>query len=236
METYYDTLNVKPDCSFEELRSSYLLLCKKYHPDKNGDEKMFLKIQKAYDILSDEGLRSDYDYELECGEGCAPNKVDINHNIVLTIDEIYCGCKKKFRLNGEIYDIDIPEKTLPGTSILLKGKGWNGGNLNLVVDVKKNPDMWMDEAYNIHIKKNIEWYDGILGTSFSIDILGENLEINVKKYSKTGDRIMVIGKGYPIGNRRLPVIIELNVNPPHNLNNEELELIERIKDIEGDSH
>ena len=85
------------------------------------------------------------------------------------------------------------------------------------------------------MKKGILFFlAGLLFISCNLNIGGESG--NVKKYSKTGDKIMVIGMGYPIGNRRLPVIIELNVNPPHNLNNEELELIERIKDIERDFH
>ena len=62
MKNFYEILELSPDCSLEDIKNSYRQLCKIYHPDRNPDNKdKFIEIKKAYDILSDEDLRKEYD-------------------------------------------------------------------------------------------------------------------------------------------------------------------------------
>ncbi|KAJ2550363.1 mdj1 protein precursor, partial [Coemansia sp. RSA 1933] len=63
-EDYYDILGVKRDASQSEIKKAYYQLAKKYHPDANkaADAKeRFIKVQEAYDTLSDESKRQSYD-------------------------------------------------------------------------------------------------------------------------------------------------------------------------------
>ncbi|KAJ2395204.1 mdj1 protein precursor, partial [Coemansia sp. RSA 2559] len=63
-EDYYDILGVKRDASQAEIKKAYYQLAKKYHPDANKAEdakERFIKVQEAYDTLSDEGKRQSYD-------------------------------------------------------------------------------------------------------------------------------------------------------------------------------
>lgn len=61
----YETLGVARDAAPDAIRKAYRTLAKKYHPDLNpGDkaaEDRFKNIQRAYDILSDEEKRRQYD-------------------------------------------------------------------------------------------------------------------------------------------------------------------------------
>ena len=53
---YYNCLNVKPGCSEDDIKSAYLEMVKKYHPDLNRDPQAadkFRSIQEAYDYLMD---------------------------------------------------------------------------------------------------------------------------------------------------------------------------------------
>jgi molecular chaperone DnaJ len=65
MATLYDTLGVKKGASAEEIKKAYRKLAAKYHPDRNpGDasaEEKFKEVQHAYDVLSDQEKRKQYD-------------------------------------------------------------------------------------------------------------------------------------------------------------------------------
>ena len=66
-EDYYKTLEVSRTASAEEIQKAYRRLARKYHPDLHEDEKekekakqRFQQIQAAYDTLSDQDAREDY--------------------------------------------------------------------------------------------------------------------------------------------------------------------------------
>jgi DnaJ-class molecular chaperone len=58
---YYQTLGVEKTASQEEIKKAYRKLASQNHPDKGGDTAKFQEIQKAYDTLSDEQRRAEYD-------------------------------------------------------------------------------------------------------------------------------------------------------------------------------
>mgnify|MGYP002623243586 CR=1 FL=1 len=65
MEDLYEVLGITKTASQSEIKSAYRKLAVKYHPDKNpGDkaaEEKFKKITAAYDVLSNETKRRQYD-------------------------------------------------------------------------------------------------------------------------------------------------------------------------------
>ncbi|KAL9225420.1 hypothetical protein vseg_001349 [Gypsophila vaccaria] len=74
-ETYYDILNIKEGASIEDIRQSYRLALLQSHPDKlhkssdlpnSGEdvEDRFMKVQKAWETLSDSRSRALYDHKL----------------------------------------------------------------------------------------------------------------------------------------------------------------------------
>ena len=61
---YYDVLGVSKTASAEELKRAYRNLAKKYHPDINKADdaaERFKEVQGAYDTLSDDKKRQNYD-------------------------------------------------------------------------------------------------------------------------------------------------------------------------------
>lgn len=70
MKDYYKILEVNNSASQDVINKVYRTLAKKYHPDSNPDnikeaEAKFKEISEAYEILSNEQKRKDYDAELE---------------------------------------------------------------------------------------------------------------------------------------------------------------------------
>ena len=57
----YEHLGLERGADPQDIRRAYLKLSKTEHPDKGGSEERFQRIQKAYDILSDDQKRGFYD-------------------------------------------------------------------------------------------------------------------------------------------------------------------------------
>ncbi len=63
-KSLYDTLEVNENASNDEIKKAYRRLARKYHPDINKDagaEEKFKEINAAYEVLSDENKKAQYD-------------------------------------------------------------------------------------------------------------------------------------------------------------------------------
>ena len=69
-KSYYDVLGVHINATSKEIKKAYFKKSKKYHPDanvdgseesKNQNQKQFLKVQKAYEVLGNLELKDEYD-------------------------------------------------------------------------------------------------------------------------------------------------------------------------------
>lgn len=66
-KNFYDVLGVSRDASDKEIKTAFRKLAQKYHPDAGGDEQKFKEISEAYETLSDEKKRKEYDQLLMFG-------------------------------------------------------------------------------------------------------------------------------------------------------------------------
>ncbi len=86
MDTLYDILEVSRKASKEVIDKAYKTLAKKYHPDlqtsenREYAEEMMKKINDAYDILSNEEKRNEYDRKLEEQEEQAIHYENMNYS------------------------------------------------------------------------------------------------------------------------------------------------------------
>jgi DnaJ-domain-containing protein 1 len=85
-QTYYELFQVSPTADAEIIQAAYRRLILRYHPDRNSDsnaEEMTIRLNNAYEILSDPLKRQDYDSELESRTSYAdqsrPNPPDQPH-------------------------------------------------------------------------------------------------------------------------------------------------------------
>lgn len=232
MKNFYNILELSPDCSLEDIKNSYRQLCKKYHPDRNHDDNnKFLEIQKAYETLVDEDLRKEYDLDLICSPNCKPQRITIKNNIELTLDECYYGCVKKYRLYSGVYDVVIPKYSKPGDKINLNGLGWNGGDLELEIVINEKNNYFLDNKLNLHYILEIDIWDSILGFEYEFKVFDEDIKCVIKPFTKNGDMFLLIGKGYPNGKYKTNLIIEIKIKNLLKLNEEQLELVRKIKEI-----
>ena len=115
---YYEILGLNKTCTAEDLKKAYRKLAMTHHPDKGGDADKFKEIVEAYETLSDNEKRRNYDlyghqnsnmgesgfnpmeeflrrarFRSENQSNKGPNMSLI---IKLTLEEVYSGTSKKF--------------------------------------------------------------------------------------------------------------------------------------------
>jgi DnaJ-class molecular chaperone len=129
MTDYYEILQIEKTASQDQIKQSYKRLAKIHHPDRGGDKEMFQKIQMAYETLSDDQKRKEYDNPIPdifggggfpmggggfpMGGGGFPfdflfkngnNKKKVNTNYLLKIklSDVYFGLKKTLNVKHDI--------------------------------------------------------------------------------------------------------------------------------------
>lgn len=71
---YYNVLGVDKGASKDDIKKAFYKLAAKYHPDKKGgDESKFKEINEAYQTLSDEKKRKEYDTYGQTFNGAGPS-------------------------------------------------------------------------------------------------------------------------------------------------------------------
>lgn len=112
----YELLGIESNSSQYEIKKAWKKLALKYHPDKtmNSSNDEFIKLKYAYDILSDENLKKEYDRELNCENNFEHglnffnlNMVDLIKNFIKSteINKILKLMEEKKILISELFNI-----------------------------------------------------------------------------------------------------------------------------------
>ncbi|MGX7589210.1 DnaJ domain-containing protein [Candidatus Vidania fulgoroideorum] len=111
MKDYYSILGINREANINEIKMAYKRLAMKYHPDRNQDdssEEKFKEINEAYMVLSCPKKKSEYDSELQYGneQNYQNNyqnynysyednsEVEYNVNMEISLEESQLGAKK----------------------------------------------------------------------------------------------------------------------------------------------
>jgi DnaJ-class molecular chaperone len=82
--TYYELFGVAPGASADDVHGAFHAFCDTFHPDRHIDRPteeraalstIFKRGTEAYDVLSDPGLRSQYDAQLAVGPTPRPPRI-----------------------------------------------------------------------------------------------------------------------------------------------------------------
>jgi molecular chaperone DnaJ len=122
MTNYYESLGVTESATADEIKKAYRDLAKKCHPDLHPNDKeaeaRFKTIQEAYDTLSDESKRHNYDFFRRTGAD--PATARVRHTSVNDVfNEFYRNTQHQAQMEGQDVELEIRcsfEETIRGKS------------------------------------------------------------------------------------------------------------------------
>lgn len=114
-DDFYKILNIKRDANERDVKKAFRALSLKYHPDKNPGNKqahdMFIKVNKAYETLSDQEKRKVYDIYGEEGLDNQNTKMmnqnkqkghNVRVDINIELEDLYNGAVKELSLQKNV--------------------------------------------------------------------------------------------------------------------------------------
>lgn len=185
----YETLGIAKNASSEEIKKAYRRLARKYHPDINkekGVEDKFKEINAAYEILSDEQKRAQYD---RYG------------------DSMFGGQSfSDFSKNMGGADLnDILRNIFGG------GFGFNSGGFSGFNSGFKSSNFGFGEDLDINAELVIPFEKAILGGEHSIVMNKESIKIKIPHGIKNGEKLRIRGKGKIAGGQRGDLIVQVKL-------------------------
>lgn len=201
MNSLYETLGIGKNASNDEIKKAYRRLARQYHPDINkekGAEEKFKEINAAYEILSDEKKRKQYD-----AYG----------------DSIFGGQSfRDFSRSTAGMDLDEILKNLFSGGFGGARGGFGAAGFG----------GFAEENLDTNLNISIPFELGILGGEHSVHYNGETIKIKIPHGIKDGDKIRVRGRGRILGGARGDLIIKVKIEKSALYEREDDDLFRRL--------
>ena len=193
----YETLGVSEKASADEIKKAYRRLARKYHPDINKDpgaEDKFKEINAAYEILSDEKKRAQYD----------------RHG-----DAMFGGQNfHDFASSSGMGNLDEILKNIFGGGFSASAGGFGGfssrGGFSGFRQTGGFGGFEDEEDMDSRAKVTIPFDVAVKGGEHSINFNGENIKIKIPNGINNGEKLRIKGKG---NGGRGDLILTVNIAP-----------------------
>ena len=195
-KSLYDTLEINENASSEEIKKAYRKLARKYHPDINkepGAEEKFKEVNAAYEVLSDENKKAQYDRFGDAMFG-GQNFHDFS------------------RAQGANVNFDDLISSIFGMGGFSKGNGgaFNFGNFGFG---SGGGDDFGFSTPSLDLQDNIKipFESAALGGSYHYNGRSGNFDIKIPVGIKDGETIRLKGKGNSHNGRSGDLLLKVQV-------------------------
>jgi DnaJ-class molecular chaperone len=201
---YYEVLGISRNASSDEIRKAHRKLVHKYHPDVNRNNpqaaEKFKEVQEAYDVLSDDTKRKNYD---QFGHAGAAGGPDLNEAF-RRAQAARGGGAKTYTWQGgpggatvEDFDFDMGNGGVG--SIFEQLFGARGGRRGAGGRARAEPQRGSDVEYPVELT----FEQAARGSTLPLQINRggelETIEIKIPAGVKDGSRVRIKGKGEQSG-------------------------------------
>ncbi|WP_257396831.1 J domain-containing protein [Campylobacter lari] len=205
----YETLGVSQNASTDEIKKAYRKLARQYHPDINkeaGAEEKFKEINAAYEILSDEKKRAQYD---RYG------------------DSMFGGQSfHDFSRNAGGADINDILNNIFGGGFGGFGRGFSSSN-----NFRSGFGGFggFEEDLDLQASVKIPFEKGILGGEYTININNEQVKIKIPHGIKDGEKLRIRGKGKSFQGQKGDLILKVELEKSDEYEREDDDLYKKVE-------
>jgi molecular chaperone DnaJ len=145
------------------------------------------------------------------------------------------------RVESRTYTVDIPAGIDEGATLRLSGRGAvgvRGGPAgDLYVHVRVEPDdLFVRQGHDLLLDLSVPVTQAALGAHLVIETFDGDEELGIEPGTQTGRVLRLRGKGVPHlqGRGRGDLLVQVVVETPTDLDEEEAELLRRLAELRGD--
>ncbi|MBR5599604.1 MAG: J domain-containing protein [Alphaproteobacteria bacterium] len=125
---------------------------------------------------------------------------DVSYSLDVDFLDAVKGGEKSVVLNGKQLNVKIPEGTIDGQVLRLKGQGaagmQGGANGDALITIKvKNHPYFKVEGNNILIDLPISIKEAVLGAKVIVPTIDGKVNLSIPPYSSSGEKLRLKGKG-----------------------------------------
>lgn len=163
-----------------------------------------------------------------------PTRRDVEARLNIPLEKAYQGGRQRIRLeDGRSLEVDMPPAMIDGQKIRLKNQGIDGGDLYLKITIDPHPFFQL-QGTDIYCQIPVTPSEAILGGAIEMPTIDGLVKMTVPQGVKSGQRLRLANKGYPNSNgQRGDQLVEILIVTPSEPSQEELELYQKIRDIES---
>jgi curved DNA-binding protein len=162
-----------------------------------------------------------------------PSPRNAEARLTVPLDKAYTGGRERVRLeDGRSLEVNMPPGMLTGQRIRLKGQGVAGGDLFLTIDVPPHPFFRLEGA-DIFCQVPVTPTEAVLGSPIEVPTLDGLVKMMIPAGVRSGQRLRLGGKGYPVEGDRGDQIVEIQIVTPKDLSPQERELYEKLRQLEA---
>jgi len=175
---YYEILQVPATATAEAIKKQYRKLSLHVHPDKpGGSADAFRRLTDAYETLSDEAARRNYDLSMRSPDVAHAPAVHSAVPIEITLDQAFAGCAVPFQVGGETWYADIPAGVDSNEVIVVPRPE---GNVKVKVTVV-NTTFLVRHGLDLLYTHPISLKEALCGVAFEIQYFqGQTLRLSTK--------------------------------------------------------
>ncbi|MGJ3247453.1 MAG: DnaJ C-terminal domain-containing protein [Elainellaceae cyanobacterium] len=161
-----------------------------------------------------------------------PGSRNAEAQLTVPLEKAYRGGRERIRLgDGRSLDVNMPPAMVAGQRIRLRNQGVSGGDLFLKIDVSPHPFFKLIGA-DIQCQVPVTPSEAVLGGAIEVPTLDGLVKMRVPPGVRSGQKLRLAGKGYPLDRGRGDQIVEIVIATPKDIHPREQELYEKLRQVE----